>query len=666
MLGSIMFGKFYQSHVCNLKEFKVLGGLDPDGSMIELLHSGLKNDSEPEVFPLKHHYKEMVFPVQYIKIIPLAAYGTSFNFSIWYLEVTGISEKSTVHKISEEYEAFKDMETMRLCLKYFRQKNLMDVFHLLKNRIDVELEHPIISSLHHQLVLVGDFDTVEKTLETLFETEVFESHCQRSPYTAIWKRMSPIHENEDIVPCGRGGHQMCIDIEERMIYVLGGYDGKCDLSDFWCYDIAENSWLLLSSDTESELGPGPRSCHKMCYDPQSDAIYVLGRYVNSPEDNIVMLQPDLFKYSLKDDSWVKLSSNTADDGGPELVFDHQMCVDSKNGIIYVCGGKVISRDCTSPSYSGLYAYKIETNEWDILRSDDANTSDGTTASRVGHSTVIDEGNNSLYIFAGQRSHECFYDLFKYNISQNLFTEIDHRHKDELSGEAGFTHRVTFDEKLQEMYIFASYTRSTRWERIKNVFYVYSLRYNTWQKVYEHEILDCLPSNPGYPIPRYAHQMVYDPSSKTHYVFGGNPGNDKNSRLNDLWELKLKKPEPADILRQCLFMVRMQKLKELCRESYKRCQDNGNMKKTSAALNYLRTRVTPLVDYEDEGQVSEFQEMCTSVCLLGSSTEQQQTYLMKLEANLYTERSQLFERLLKYIPQEMKEPVEKLTNTIKMI
>lgn len=49
----------------------------------------------------------------------------------------------------------------------------------------------------------------------------------------------------------------------------------------------------------------------MCYDPQSDAIYVLGRYVNSPEDNIVMLQPDLFKYSLKDDSWVKLSSNTA-------------------------------------------------------------------------------------------------------------------------------------------------------------------------------------------------------------------------------------------------------------------------------------------------------------------------------------------------------------------
>ncbi len=49
----------------------------------------------------------------------------------------------------------------------------------------------------------------------------------------------------------------------------------------------------------------------MCYDPQSDAIYVLGRYVNSPEDNLVMLQPDLFKYSLKDDSWVKLSSNTA-------------------------------------------------------------------------------------------------------------------------------------------------------------------------------------------------------------------------------------------------------------------------------------------------------------------------------------------------------------------
>ena len=43
------FGKFKQAHPCNLKEFKVYGGLKPD-SMMELLDSGLRNNQEPETF----------------------------------------------------------------------------------------------------------------------------------------------------------------------------------------------------------------------------------------------------------------------------------------------------------------------------------------------------------------------------------------------------------------------------------------------------------------------------------------------------------------------------------------------------------------------------------------------------------------------------------------
>ena len=47
----ITFGKYHKVHVCNLKEFKVYGGIDKD-NMTELLHSGLRNDSEPESFSL--------------------------------------------------------------------------------------------------------------------------------------------------------------------------------------------------------------------------------------------------------------------------------------------------------------------------------------------------------------------------------------------------------------------------------------------------------------------------------------------------------------------------------------------------------------------------------------------------------------------------------------
>jgi hypothetical protein len=50
-------------------------------------------------------------------------------------------------------------------------------------------------------------------------------------------------------PCARGGHQMCIDSEYKKIYLFGGWDGKRDLSDFWCFNIRDNRWRRLSSDT---------------------------------------------------------------------------------------------------------------------------------------------------------------------------------------------------------------------------------------------------------------------------------------------------------------------------------------------------------------------------------------------------------------------------------
>lgn len=48
----------------------------------------------------------------------------------------------------------------------------------------------------------------------------------------------------------------------------------------------------------------------------------------------------------------------------------------------------------------------------------------------------------------------------------------------------------------------------------------------------------------FPIPRYAHQFIYDPVHQVHYMFGGNPGNEQlknqqNMRLDDFWKLKVR-------------------------------------------------------------------------------------------------------------------------------
>lgn len=53
----------------------------------------------------------------------------------------------------------------------------------------------------------------------------------------------------NVEPGVRGGHQMCIDCSEGKIYLLGGWNGTVELSDFWCYKIKEEKWELIEADT---------------------------------------------------------------------------------------------------------------------------------------------------------------------------------------------------------------------------------------------------------------------------------------------------------------------------------------------------------------------------------------------------------------------------------
>ncbi|XP_069992411.1 muskelin [Penaeus vannamei] len=70
VLKTITFGKYEKVHVCNIKKFRVYGGLSDD-NMVLLLESGLKNDTVPETFLLKHTVSGHQFPVRYVKIVPL-------------------------------------------------------------------------------------------------------------------------------------------------------------------------------------------------------------------------------------------------------------------------------------------------------------------------------------------------------------------------------------------------------------------------------------------------------------------------------------------------------------------------------------------------------------------------------------------------------------------
>ena len=87
-----------------------------------------------------------------------------------------------------------------------------------------------------------------------------------------------------------------------------------------------------------------------------------------------------------------------------------------------------------------------------------------------------------------------------------------------------------------------------------------------------------------PCPRFAHQLAYDEETHVHYLFGGNPGEATyaGARLDDLWELRLLRPSPNDILHKVLFLLRRLQFREMCR--------SGALVRATDALRFLQTQV----------------------------------------------------------------------------
>lgn len=56
---------------------------------------------------------------------------------------------------------FQQEEAVRLCLKHLRQNDYQEAFHSLRKQAHLDLEHPLLTELHHELVQEGDYDSAE-------------------------------------------------------------------------------------------------------------------------------------------------------------------------------------------------------------------------------------------------------------------------------------------------------------------------------------------------------------------------------------------------------------------------------------------------------------------------------------------------------------------------
>ena len=426
---------------------------------------------------------------------------------------------------------------------------------------------------------------------------------------------------------------MCIDTYTQTIYLFGGWDGNTDLSDLWAYHVPSQEWNCISRNTQEEGGPSPRSCHKMCLDPERRQIFTLGRYLDSNLRVTTNLKSDFYMYDIDTNKWALITEDTTSLGGPSLVFDHQMVMDIEERVIYVFGGRVLSpsrwegclggleqeggvRSNFTPNdsvLSGLYSYHVSTNTWTKLRDDCGNNSTpkvNEIKSRIGHSMLFHSVTRQLYILAGQRNKEFLSDFFTYNIDSDTISYIsDGSRKDNSSVPAtGFTQKATIDPHLNEIHVLSGLSKDKdkqRDETVRNSFWVYYIGRNKWSCIYHNDQTGDAYWNKMQqiePCPRFAHQLVYDEVRKVHYLFGGNPGRNSlpKMRLDDFWSLKLSRLSIEQLLHKCHFLIRKHKFRELAREN------------SLTALNYLQTTLYNAIDHKQTSEVQEFQELAAAL------------------------------------------------------
>lgn len=216
----------------------------------------------------------------------------------------------------------------------------------------------------HSQVVQGDFERTERFIAECIDEGLMDEYLNKQDYKHDWHMK---YTESEIKPGNRGGHQLVVDAKKRLIYLYGGWDGYQDLSDLWAYNIELDEWTLLCDRSELMNGPTPRSCHKMIFDPVSENIFMLGRYLDNSIRTSDYIKSDFYLYDTRARNWMQICDDTSQVGGPQLVYDHQICIDADKRTIYVFGGKILTpRSATSsiePEYSGLFSYHIATNTW---------------------------------------------------------------------------------------------------------------------------------------------------------------------------------------------------------------------------------------------------------------------------------------------------------------
>lgn len=137
-----------------------------------------------------------------------------------------------------------------------------------------------------------------------------------------------------------------------------------------------------------------------------------------------------------------------------------MQIDPTSRRLFVFGGKYYRRSDSSPLFSGLYAYDLQSKSW-IWHTQDIDPASinwlqehKAIPSRTGHSMLCDSVNQRILILAGQRSDHYLSDLWSFSLTDGHIECLDRDYGLRGGPDGGFTQRAVIDAKRRQFVLLS--------------------------------------------------------------------------------------------------------------------------------------------------------------------------------------------------------------------
>lgn len=296
-------------------------------------------------------------------------------------------------------------------------------------------------------------------------------------------------------PAGRIYHTMVSAPDTGEVLVFGGQSRHAwtpDLSNVWAYTPTTDSW---ASRGEVEAGVTSTAA----YDTESGKAVMLND------------EGETWTYDPAADEWEQMSPATA----PSPRCGEGMAYDEQSDLIILFAGFA----CTSvvdPHHDDTWSYDLNTDTWQEM------SPSQSPPARIFHGITYDRAADQVLVWGGRVDDER---LWAYDVDSDTWTP--HESPGAPEGVRSY-HTMTYDPMNDRTLVFGGFGLSSPMSnggKVCEDLWSYDLATNTWTRLQ--------PDSP--PAGRGLHDMVFDPGTGTHVLFGGETDRPYSDEVtNETW------------------------------------------------------------------------------------------------------------------------------------